>query len=413
MDINAQSRTFQSNCVPVLIDYLKAPIFAACKQSTSRIVVIKKADRIYEIGGFNPFSNPESNTIYPAFDVRHIRIILTILSFRNDSLNKNKAKIQFSLKQFCMRYANSEHSKGGSNIKIVKKLLEDLANCWFRVIYKNREKKTYRILKDICIHFKPNRNKSEKDTMLQDEFWLDHVELHPEFEKLLSDYTELGQINLEVLSSITSPLAQCLYVYMPSRAIYRSEANPFPITLLSLLKEVGYNEETIPKQKSLRKKIFTQNKISVLHQMDGLSFVNGVLKVKLIETEDGSDYKLLFWNANAKLPNETKTKSNCPKLRAHWLESGRPIEAFNQKLKNNFSLENYQEELLERAQIRLEGNERFMQMALSLLGRNKFDEQVSEVKSMVLEPGGVSLKNPTKMFISQVCKTLATPIILN
>jgi hypothetical protein len=32
---------------------------------------------------------------------------------------------------------------------------------------------------------------------------------------------------------------------------------------------------------------------------------------------------------------------------------------------------------------------------------------------MVLEPGGVSLKIPTKMFISQVCKILATPVILN
>jgi hypothetical protein len=43
-------------------------------------------------------------------------------------------------------------------------------------------------------------------------------------------------------------------------------------------------------------------------------------------------------------------------------------------------------------------------MALKLLGRSKFDEQVSEVKSMVLEPGGFRSKAQPKCLSAKYVK---------
>ena len=295
--------------VQVPKDYLRGPIFASCKQKVGRTIVIKKCDKIYEIGGFEPI--PGTGKPCPALDIRHGRALFTMLTFYKSSVEDEPAKIRFSLKQFCKRYANVSSSVGGKDIKVIKELLSDLLNCWFRVTHPNGEKICYRILTRVVI-----RSKSRS----REELWLDEVELDPEFYKLLTDYTELSGIDLKVLASISSALAQAIYVYIPSRIVYRTEENRFEIGLINLLREVGH---TVPSHKSLRKQLFTQNKKCVIDQLDGLPFMRGILRVNLAETKDCDDYKLLFWNGNVKasISKQKKLDTFAPKLKNCWLKS--------------------------------------------------------------------------------------------
>jgi hypothetical protein len=397
MEENKLKKDHLMEAVIIPRDYLRGPIFASKKQTAGRIVKLKKYERIYEIGGFEPLPSNNKKSC-PALDIRHGRALFTMLTFYEKN---SENKIRFSLNQFCKRYANSN---GGRYTKDVKTILNDLISCWFRVTYSNGEQSTYRILKDVSIHSKLTRRKLLETEMSKREFWLDEVELHPEFCRLLSEYAELGQINLRILTSLRSPLAQSIYTYMPSRVIDRFEENAFEISLTKLLQEVGH---TIPTNKWLRKQLFTQNEKPITEQLDGLDFSKGVLRVKLVETEDGEDYKMLFWNGGIKTKIERELNSLAPKLRSYWMKSGRTEESFNKKIKRFLNLENYQKDVLSRATIKLEGNESFMRIALSLLGRNRFDELASEVKSMVLELSHLR-RDPTKIFISLVCEDLAT-----
>jgi hypothetical protein len=389
--MNTLNKECESRTINVPKDYLRAPIFASRKQRNGRAIKIENCGRIYEIGGFSVI--PGTNLISSALDVRHARVLFTLLTFYQGLANTGKTKIHFSLNQFCKRYFRSYGSYYAKEIKIV---LVDLVNCWFRVTYPNNEERTYRILNSVTIVSKVNRN----GIFQQKELWLDAVELHPEFCKLLNDYVELAPIRLDVMASIKSYLAQSIYTYMPSRVITRKEEDAFSINLTKLLEEVGHN---VPKHKSLRKQLFTQNKNSIIHQLNGLAFSGGILKDKL-----------LFWNGCPKeKTNEKQIQKNLkprfPKLRNFWLESGRSELEFNERVNQQpCELGSYQEELLRKANILIEGNEKFLKVAFALLKETKFNELASEIKSMVLEPN-ISLKNPTKVFISQVCKQLAMP----
>ena len=135
--------------------------------------------------------------------------------------------------------------------KDIKAILSDLERCWFRVLYDNGDSESYRILKNVSVHIKAPRKKPQEGKVHQEEIWFDEVELHPKFFGLLKDYMSIAQIHLKTLTSIRSPLAQAIYAYIPSRAIYYGQTKPFEITLKKLLEQVGH---TVPETKSVKEK---------------------------------------------------------------------------------------------------------------------------------------------------------------
>ena len=60
------------------------------------------------------------------------------------------------------------------------------------------------------------------------------------FFTLLTRWEKLAYIRLDILNSISSPLARCLYAFLPSRAWHHGKDNPFEITLTRLLDQVGF-----------------------------------------------------------------------------------------------------------------------------------------------------------------------------
>ena len=183
----------------------------------------------------------------------------------------------------------------------------------------------FAIIGEIKIYQKPIRRRDALRALAgQPELWLDRVALSPEFFGLLQEWEHLARIRLDVLTSLTSPTAQAIYTFLPSRAVHHTADDPFTIRLANLLEQLCL---PVPAHKSLRKKTFTQNKNSIIAQLDGKQVLKGVLRVALVETKDGSDYNLAAWVEK----NETPAAPAAPKskLLDIWRARGRSKKDFD------------------------------------------------------------------------------------
>jgi len=384
-------------------DYFLGPVFAATKQTGPRQVTVKVnvngqvIERQYSMGGFHPL---RPNHPPPALDVRHARAIFALLSFR-DPYDDTRL-VRFSFNDFCRRYA---HTNGGRYSRAIREILADLTDSYIRVLDLNTsEAHTYRLIERLDIVDRPIRR---KDAVLalsnQQEMWFNGCTLSQEFFALLNRIAELQYLKLDVFTSIRSPLAQAIYLYIPSRAYHHTEAKPFEIAISKLLEQVSF---PIPQFKSFRKKLFTQNRNSILKQLDGVETLTGRFRVKLTETADGTDWKLLAWVEPEKKPKPQTTEHS--KLLAAYLKSGRPRELFDRALDTIEPLSDYDMELLETAGVEISRNRRFFEMVKALLKAPRFSTLLSEAKADALE-GRKATKNPTARLIHRLMEAIATP----
>ena len=379
-------------------DYLIGPVFSARPHLGQRRVVI--GEREYIIGGFDPF-DPTAHP--PALDVRHARAVFSLLSFRKQG--EKTQLIRFSFYEFCRQYANSN---GGRYARAILKILGDLAKSYIRITDTNTGRgHQYRLIERVDIETRlPRRRDSKLALSNQQEMFFNGCTLSPEFAGLLDNIAELQYLKLDVFTKIRAPLAQAIYLYIPSRAHHRTEANPFEINLTNLLREVSY---PIPKHKSVRYKIFTQREDighSIVQQLDGLEMVRGNFRVRVVETNDGEDYKLQAW---AERGEQKKLIASNSKLRAAWIASGRSPAEFEQRLANAVPLDSHELDLLEMAAFRVQGNERFLMIAKALLPRSQFLELLHEAKGDELE-GRQAKKNPTARLIWRIKSAIKSPI---
>jgi hypothetical protein len=385
-------------------DYLLSPVFAAAKQRGSREVTVRvKIDgeiieRRYTMGGWHPL-RPDHPP--PALDVRHGRAIFTLISFL-DPYQEGRL-IKFSFNEFCRRYATTN---GGRYARAIKEILADLTDSYIRVVdVKRNEGHTYRLIESLDIMDKPIRKKNAAlASSSQRELWFNGCVLSAEFYSLLTRYAELQCLKLKVFTSLSSPLAQAIYLYIPSRAAHHSENDPFEICLTTLLDQVSF---PIPKYKSLRHKLFTQNRKSIIKQLDGIETLTGIFRVRLAETVDGSDWKLLAWVE--KNPVRAKANPEKSKLLDAYLKSGRPRELFDRALEIIPSLSDYEAELLEKGGIEVPKCRRFLEMAKALLKEVRFDGLLSEAKADELE-GRKAIKSPTHRLIHRIMEAIGAPV---
>jgi hypothetical protein len=388
--------TRDANLVAAPKDYLIGPVFAATKQSGPRDITI--GQRRYQVGGFHPM-RPDFRP--PALDVRHARAIFTLLSFRKPG--ENTPFIRFSFREFCRRYANSN---GGRYARAIKGIVADLMDSYIRVTDLDTAVcRQYRLIERIDIEARPPRRNDARLAMSnQQEIFFHGCTLSPEFFGMLGQIAELQYLKLDVLTSIRAPLAQAIYLYIPSRAHHHTEDTPFEITLAKLLEQVSY---PVPQQKSVRRKIFTQNRKPVIGQLDGLETLSGRFRVRLAETSDGTDSKLQAWVE--KKPRSKTLSAGDSKLIAAWIESGRTLLQLEQRLANIQPLSDYESELLEKAAVRLAGNERFFRLAKAMLAPAQFVSLLAEAKGDELE-GRAARKNPTARLIWRIKVAISAPI---
>ena len=382
-------------------EYFLGPVFAASKQTGPREITI--GDHRYQIGGVHPL-RPDKRP--PALDVRHARAIFSLLSFRDPY--EDSRLIRFSFNEFCRRYANSN---GGRYARAIADILADLLDAYIRVSNVNTGiSHQYRLIEHVDIEGRPPRR---KDSVLansaQEEMWFNGCILSPEFFGLLSSIAELQSLKLNVFTSIRSPLAQAIYLYIPSRAHHHSKDDPFEITLTRLLEQVSFS---VPNYKSLRKQIFTQHEKegrSVIQQLDGIETLSGRFHVALAETSDGTDWKLLAWEV--KTAKKPKLLGEGSKLVAAYMKSGRPRELLDQSLSNIEALTGYELDLLNEAKVEYPKNRRFFKVAKALLREAKFDGLLAEAKGDEKE-GRKARTNPTARLIHRIMEAVGAPVAL-
>jgi len=369
--------------------FLISPFFAASPQAGERKVTVGNFH--FHIGGFNPL-NPNSHP--PALDVRHARLLFSLLSCRQNS-DDNTQLVRFSFNQICQLYANSN---GGRYSRAIRSLFDNLVTAFIRITEIDTGiARTYRLIERVAIEERPIRRKDAKlATSGQMEMWFNSCTLSKEFADLLGKAEELQHLRFDVFNSIRAPLAQAIYLYIPSRAHHCTEAKPFEIGLTTLLRQVS---STVPMHKSRRKELFTKNRNSILKQLDGLKTLNGVFRVRLTETNSGDDYKLQAWEERKQHKSNLFTRKSA--LIDDWVASGHTLEELEQRLAQVEPMSEYEIDLLEKAAVRLEGNEPFFRMAKAMLGTARFAELLAEAKGDEIE-GRVAKKNPTARLIWRV-----------
>lgn len=390
----------KSNVVRAPRDYFLGPVFAASKHAGRREITI--GDKLYIVGGFHPV---RTDYVPPALDVRHARAIFTLLSFR-DPYGDNGREIRFAFNDFCRRYANSQ---GGRYMRAIKDIIGQLMDSYIQVTdLKTKLAHSYRLINELAIRGKTiARRDSKLAKDKQTEIKLNRIVLSEEFYNLLGRIAELQDLKLDVFTGIRSPLAQAIYLYIPSRSVHHSENNPFEISLTKLLEQVSFR---VPEFKSKRLELFTKHSKenrAIIQQLDGVETLTGHFRVRLAETADGSDWKLLTW-VEASQTKRDRAVSNS-KLVAAYLESGRPRELLEQSLSNIESLTDYELDLLKEAKVEFQKNRRFFEVAKALLREPKFDGLLAEAKGDEKE-GRKARKNPTARIIHRIMEAVGAPV---
>ena len=399
-------------CLPVTIDkpnvvrapkdYFLGPVFAASKHSGRREITI--GDKLYIVGGFHPLRSDFSP---PALDVRHARAIFTLLSFR-EPYGDNGREIRFAFNDFCRRYANSQ---GGRYMRAIKHIVGELMDSYIQVTDLNTKlAHTYRLIDEVAIRgqaISRRDSKTAKDKQIEMKFNL--IVLSKEFYNLLGRIAELQDLKLDVFTGIRSPLAQAIYLYIPSRSVHHTEDAPFEISLTKLLEQVSFR---VPEFKSKRLELFTKHSEenrAIIQQLDGLETLKGRFRVRLTETADGSDWKLLTW-VEAMQAKRDPSVSNS-RLVTAYLESGRPRELLDQALSQIQPLSYYEIDLLTEANVEFGKNRRFFEVAKALLREARFDGLLAEAKGDEKE-GRKARKNPTARLIHRIMEAVGAPMAL-
>ena len=363
-------------------DWLSGPVFKPGIQRKNTPIIV--GDRTWCMGANNPLTEKPSADI----DLSHIRIVLTILSFWAGG-----NPLHLSMGELARRCASS---RGGRYFRDLRRKMEDLRQYWISVVEKDGTTRSFPLLQNIEVVTKPPRRRGNR---MQREIWLDKVELAESFAELLRDWTQIMHLNLGTLKTLTSDLAQAIYLYLPSRAFHHTETNPFEIRLAVLFEQLGMPVPTAP---SKRKELFSQHKRSVLTQLDGAEILSGKLRVALALASDGSDYKLLAWVekgyslASAEAPEG-------PLFQA-WIASGRSKAEYEKRKMSREPLLDFEEELLRKANVSLDSCRSFFSIARSLLGENQFHAVISEAKAESLE--GRAANNPTGALISRIIRLI-------
>lgn len=98
------------------------------------------------------------------------------------------------------------------------------------------------------------------------------------------------------------------------------------------------------------------------------------------------------------------------KLHATWLAVGRSNNEFLQCIGTPHELHAHEEYLVQRARLTLPAE--FLGTTKALLGEPTFDELLSSLKALAIEPSTPEALNPNGLFVFRVCQALRASVDL-
>lgn len=374
----------------------KNPIFAAVKQKQSTEVQLSDG-AVWRMGVQPPFGKITNQDYLRGLDIRHAELIFKLFAFFRDNNIDFNHKVDISYYKL-LKIVGWERSK--QNLEKLKDILGDLSSIWTTIITE-KEIKTFRIL-SASANWDPQNPENAT---------LEYISFDPTFLEFLGNVELFLSIRLDILNAMKSNIAKTIYLYIPSRALKNTKATPFKITLINLFQQIKIS---VPQYKSARFKTMTQHKSSVMDQLDNVLInYNKKLKVVLEETKDGSDYNFCAWVEEV-TEKDFVTPSR-DSLRT-WFINGQNkkpglAREFDNLIKNSVSLDVYQTETLQEAEINIKKSRIFLEQSNALLGSTKFNELISEVKGRVLHDHYNKSKNSIKSPIAYLITLIRSELL--
>jgi hypothetical protein len=377
-------------------DFVTAPIFAGEEQKEGRMVPLPDGTLLKSGGVPHPLY-PEAGA-KPALDVRHSEILFCLYSFFRQNLIDFDDSISITKNQL---FKITGWTKDKDKSKLMNRLLYDLCTTMNHKVFDNGTKVVFTFL------IPPSSYLLDKNDEI---LFMKEIRFNPEFIELMSDIENRLSVQLDVFQNISNPIAKAIYLYIPSRVIagsYDSEAKSFKITSKKLFEQIAVKKEIT--YRSERKKYFTQNKNSIISQLDDAK-INPTKKLKVAiqnSKTDKSDINLCFW-AEELSPKDI-TKNYDSKLKNWYLLGGGDEAVYIEKVKVLPELNHYEMDCIDKAKINFKENEKFLCMAKAILSEGEFREICGEIKYRIQTDGYNSpsaIRSPLAYFISLVRRTL-------
>jgi hypothetical protein len=376
----------------------KNPIFAAVKQENTTIVKLSDG-AIWKMGVQPPFGKITNPDYLKGFDVRHAEVIFRLLAFYRENDIDFSHKVDISYYKLLQIIGWQRCSK---SLKTLKEILADLNNIWTQIIVNDDHYIKFQILSAEETGYLHNSKETPK---------LRYIQFAPTFLEFLGDIEKFFSIRLDIFNSLSSGIAKAIYLYIPSRALKSSKKNPFKITLTNLYKQINIK---VPVYKSDRLRKITQHKRPIIAQLDhALINYNKKLRVTLEKAKDNGDYNFCAWVEE--LSEKDLTVPGKDSLRSWFINGQKHIgdssPKFDELIKNIEPLDWYQKETLKEAEIDWERSRIFLEQSKALLGRTKFDELCSDVKSRVLSSIYSDSVTPLKSPIAYLIALLRSELL--
>jgi hypothetical protein len=383
-------------------DWSIGAVFSPVKQTAPREISVN--GNRWRMGIPNPLTNEPSKPI----DMSHVQLLFAVLSF---FFGDNP--ISMSMKELARR---STTFYGGKSLQRLRKMLNELRDYWISCEHEGGRKRMFPAISRVDLSTRVERRVNLQPGLPlgienPDDFEcpavvqslrLENITLAEEFVEFLSDFANVMHLRLDVLRSMPSPIAQAIYLYLPSRAVHHSGDQPFRIGLVTLFKQLGMS---VPPNKSLRKKVLVQHENSVIKQLNHASILSGKLRVTLRLNRDQSDYNFEAWVEREQ--DGIDLSNSDSKLVQAWRQSGRPEKELTKLLRAPLQdLTGEDAYLCEAAQINLKDVERFFQIAKVVLHTPRIQRILADVKVGVVEG---RVKNPTGVFIYRVLDAISQP----
>ena len=290
--------------------WVSAPLFPPLPQDEPYSITFLDGKYSWTTGCKNTlaYTREYDSPYLRGFDIRHYDLIAAFISeYRKGHIDKT-GRLFVSYKGLLTLIGRTN---GTSQIKTISLLLDDLWNT--NILWEDNEKKSAVLFRTL----------SKIETKTEDgNKTLVSIQFDPNFITFIDQIEKFISVRLDVKVKLPSPVAQAIYTYIPSRAIYSTEKEPWRISLTTLMKELRLPLEKYS-SKSERKKLFTQNKTSIMQQLDGQPLRSGDLfRCKLEEKKDKKDYYFCCWVKKI----EKKTRKS-PLLQC-WIDAGLDVKIF-------------------------------------------------------------------------------------
>lgn len=336
------------------------------------------------IGGVGP-QDGDSNEGAQVVTFRHQRLIMRLLFGRRF----DAPEVPISYMEL-MRGSNV----GGNKYKRVQRLINELSNCYVKIIRANGTQEVTRLVTfRVRVYPHPGvEQESDLELLREDQIEgrsLKSAVFAPEFWRACLNWEECWPVRADMLDCMSSDVAATLYMSLAPNT--HNPGTPpghrFLKNARRALMEIGAKgAERMPTSELIRtfERKRSESTESVLAQMDGKAMLKDVFRVaqKLEPNESGTDYNIVYWREAE--PNQKQSEFDLKEggvLFDLWVKQGLPPQQFIDAARPEWKgIEKHEIDTLLELGYELGAHRRYLEKVRSYIGPQRFQSVLGSIK---------------------------------